>query len=271
MEYLISTIADVICEEADGDWEKLTYTDRTAPLAQEYGLGLELAEFCITDNMENSFGAVLPHVEACARAVERKVLHAPYNELFPMAIDPKIVQVAYDRYDMTMDYCVRFGADKMIVHANYNEESYYPQWTINRQAEFWSRFLSEHPQNVTVCLENVMELDPEVILSIIKKVDDPRLKMCLDVGHANLTPLAPIDWLRACAPQISHYHLHNNDGPPAQGRRSWGDRHAALDKGNIDMLTLLRTAEELTPDATAAIESYDPESSAAWLREKGFI
>ena len=45
----------------------------------------------------------------------------------------------------------------------------------------------------------------------------------------------------------------------------------APDKGNIDMQTLLRTAEELTPDATAAIESYDPERSAAWLKEKAFI
>ena len=271
MKYLISTIADVVCEEADGDWEKLSYADRSAPLARKFGLGLEIAEFCITDNMENSFDAVLPHVESCAAAVERKTLHAPYNELLPMAIDPKVVAVAYDRYGKTLDYCLRFGADKMIVHANYNEELYYPNWTVNRQAEFWSRFLAEHPQPVTVCMENVTELDPEVILRIIEKVNDPRLRMCLDVGHANLTPMAPIEWLRACAPVISHYHIHNNDGAPAQGRRSWGDRHAALDKGNIDMLELLRTAEELTPDATAAVESYDPERSAQWLKDNRFI
>ena len=32
MKYYVSSITDVISEEADGDWEKLTYVDRTAEL-----------------------------------------------------------------------------------------------------------------------------------------------------------------------------------------------------------------------------------------------
>ena len=95
--------------------------------------------------------------------------------------------------------------------------------------------------------------------------------MCLDVGHANLSDIAPIEWLRRCAPYISHYHIHNNFGAPKEGRRSWGDRHLALGNGNIDMKALLDLAEELTPDATAAIESYAPEDCVAWLKENGFI
>ena len=271
MEYLISTITDVICEEGDGDWEKLTYVERTAPLAQAYGVGLELAEFCITDNMENSFEAVLPHVEACVAAVKRKTLHAPYNELFPMAIDPKVVAVARDRYDLAWEYCLRFGADKMIVHANYVRDLYFPGWFINRHVEFWKNFLADHPEDITICLENVMENDPRVLLGVLEGVGDPRLKMCLDSGHANLSGLAPIEWLKACATHISHYHIHNNDGPVDGDHRSVGDRHAALDKGSIDMLQFLKTAEELTPNATAAVESYDPESCVRWLRANGFI
>ena len=68
MKYLISTISDVTTEEENGDWEKLSYADRSAPLAVSSGMGLELAEFCISDNMENSFEDVVPHVEACAAA-----------------------------------------------------------------------------------------------------------------------------------------------------------------------------------------------------------
>ena len=271
MQYLISTITDVVCEEGNGDWEQLTYTERTAPLAVKNGLGLELAEFCITDNMENSFEKVLPHVEKCAAAVELKTLHAPYNELFPMAIDPKIVAVAYDRYDKSWQYCLRFGASKMIVHANYVEDLYYPSWFVNRHVAFWQRFLREHPEKIVICVENVMERTPKMLLEIVQKVNDPRLRLCLDVGHANLSDVNPIEWLRAWAPYISHYHIHNNDGPLPGQRRNMGDKHAALDKGNIDMLALLRTAEELTPDATAAVESYEPEACVRWLRQVGFI
>ena len=37
------------------------------------------------------------------------------------------------------------------------------------------------------------------------------------------------------------------------------------------MKTLPTLAEELTLNATAAIECYDPESSVQWLKENGFI
>lgn len=270
MDYLISTISDVVCEEGEGDWEKLAYVDRAAPLAVSSGLGLELAEFCISDNMENSFDAVLPHVEACAAAVRRKTLHAPYNELYPMAIDQKIVEVAYDRYDKAWGYCLRFGAEKMVVHANYVEALYWPVWFVNRHVDFWRRFLKEHTEPVEVCLENVMENEPGLLLDIVKKVDDPRLRICLDVGHANLSDVSPENWLREGAEWISHYHIHNNNGP-AEGRRSLGDTHSALDKGVIDMEALLHLAEELTPEATAAVESYEPERCVSWLKEKRFI
>ena len=269
MKYLISTISDVVCNEENENWTDILYVDRTAPLAKEYGLGLELAEFCISDNMDRCFDKVLPHVEKCAAAVELKTLHAPYNELFPMAIDQKVAAVAYERYDAAWRYCLRFGAGKMVVHANYVEDLYFPSWFTQRHAEFWRRFLDEHGEDVTICVENVMERKPELLLPILEKVDDPRLRMCLDVGHANLSDTAPADWLKACAPFISHYHIHNNDGPLPEGHRSMGDRHAALAKGTIDMLALLKTAEELTPDATAAIESYEPEACVRWLREKG--
>ena len=270
MEYLISTISDVVCQESDGDWEKLSYADRTSPLAAGSGMGLELAEFCISDNMENSFQDVLPHVEACASAVKRKTLHAPYNELYPMAIDRKIAAVAYERYDLAWKYCLRFGADKMIVHANYVEDLYWPGWFVNRHVEFWKRFLKDHSELVTICMENVMEKTPELLLNIVRQVDDARLRICLDVGHANLSDVKPEGWLRDCAAWISHYHIHNNNGP-AEGRRSLGDTHSALDKGIIDMEALLHLAEELTPDATAAVESYEPERCVAWLKEKGFV
>lgn len=271
MKYYISTIADVVCEEGNGDWEKLSYIDRSAPLAVANGMGIEIAEFCISDNMDNSFDTVLPHVQKHAEMTRDKVLHAPYNELFPMAIEPLMVEVAHRRYVQTLEYCRRFGASKMIVHANYVKDMYYPGWFINRHIDFWKKLLKEREDDVIICVENVQEDDPQLILGILKGVDDPRLKMCLDVGHANLSGIAPIDWLKVCAPYISHYHLHNNYGLPKEGRRSLGDRHLSLGDGNIDTKALLTLAEELTSNATASIECYEPESSVQWLKDNGFI
>lgn len=271
MKFYLSTIADVTEEEDGDDWGTLHYTERTAELAKANGLGLELAEFCISENMDNQFEAVLPHVLKNAESTPDKTLHAPFNELFPMAIEPLLVELTYQRYEQSLEYCRRFGASKMIVHANYVPELYYPVWFVNRHIDFWKRFLSEHDDDIEICVENVMEEDPELILGILRGVDDPRLRMCLDVGHANLTPIAPADWLKACAPYISHYHIHNNFGVPEGGRRNMGDRHLSPGNGIIDMKALLTLAKDLTPEATAAIESYELEESVQWLKENGFL
>ena len=269
MKYLISTISDLVTEEHAGD-VRVIYSERTLPLAVKNGLGLELAEFCLPDNLDVKFESVRADIEHKASSVELKTLHAPFNELYPMAIDPKIVEVAYERYDQAWKYALRFGASKMIVHPNYVKEYYFESWFIDRHAEFWKRFLSEHPEPVTICVENVTEDDPTLILGILEKVNDPRLRMCLDVGHANLSPVPPIEWLRMYGELISHYHLHNNNGR-TEGRRSNGDLHRALGDGIIDMKELLDEAEKITPDATAAIESYEPENCVKWLKENGYI
>ena len=131
--------------------------------------------------------------------------------------------------------------------------------------------MSEHDGDIVICVENVAEQDPELITGIIKGVDDPRLRMCLDLGHANLSGIEPIEWVRACAPYVDHYHIHNNFGAPQEGKRSWGDRLLGLGNGIIDMKALLDLAEELTPDATTAIKNYETEASVQWLKDHGFL
>ena len=269
MRYYLSTIADV-GYDCSGT-EEITYTKRTAETAAKYGLGLELAEFCISENLDEKFSRVLPHFEYNRQASEDPVLHAPYNELFPHAIDSRVVLVARQRYDWTWDLCRKYGIRKIIVHPNYVHCLYYPQWFTARHIEFWKDFLSSHTEDITICLENVMEPYPDLITDIIRDVGDDRLKMCIDVGHANLTGISPLDWLKECSPFIDHYHIHNNEGPAAGDRSSLGDRHAPPGRGVINMKALLDTAEKLTPNATAAVESSETEESAEWLKENGFI
>ena len=128
MKYLISTISDLKTSEAPGEEFRVFYNDRTLPLAAANGLGLELAEFCLADNLDREFENVLPIIEKKAGAVSLKTLHAPFNELYPMAIDTKVVDIAYERYDQAWKCALRFGAEKMIVHPNYIEEYYFPSW-----------------------------------------------------------------------------------------------------------------------------------------------
>ena len=62
---------------------------------------------------------------------------------------------------------------------------YFPEWYVEQSVLFWREFLRQLPQDMTVALENVMEPQPRLLAEIARQVDDPRLGLCLDIGHAN--------------------------------------------------------------------------------------
>lgn len=229
-------------------------------VARQYGLGLEIAEYCTAWNMEDQFPETDARVQKIIEGIPNRVLHAPFNELFPCAIDPRARELAVYRYRQAIDLAKQYGAAKVIIHGGYNPWIYYPTWYVEQSILFWKEFLKEDP-GVQIVLENVLEPEPEMLLDIIRGVDDSRLRMCLDIGHVNAYSKIPVrDWLNTCAPDISHFHIHNNDG-------SW-DTHSALDCGSIPMKELLAQAEILCRDATFTLELMEAEPSVRWLLEE---
>lgn len=232
-------------------------------MAKEYGVNLEIAEFCTAWNMDEKFDEVDKDVQKKMEGISKSLLHAPYNELFPCAIDKKARALAAERYRQAIDLAKRYGASKVIVHGGYNPWIYFPIWYTEQSVLFWKEFLQENP-GVEIVLENVLETEPEWLLDIVKGVDDPRLKLCLDIGHVNAYSKIPVmEWMESWAPYISHFHIHNNDS-------SW-DTHNALDDGNIPMKELLRRAEELCPNASITLELMEDRPSMVWLEENGLI
>ena len=247
--------------------KKNVYISTTAPdasqLAVQYGLGIEIAEYCTAWNMDDEFTGTDAAVRIKLEGIERKVLHAPFNELFPCAIDRKARALAAERYRQAIDLAKTYGATKVVVHGGYNPWIYYPVWYTEQSIIFWKEFLREDP-GMEIVLENVLETDPQWLLDIVKGVGNPRLKLCLDIGHVNAYSKIPLnDWLENWAPHISHFHIHNND-------TSW-DTHSPLTEGTIPMKDLLEKAYLLCPDATFTLELMEAEASVKWMAETGLI
>ena len=240
-----------------------TIADDASEIAGKYGLGIEIAEYCTAWNMDDDFTATDASVQVKLDGIERKVLHAPFNELFPCAIDRKARALAAERYRQAIELAKRYGSTKVIIHGGYNPWIYYPVWYVEQSILFWKEFLKEDP-SVEIVLENVLETEPQWLLDIAKGVDDPRLKLCLDIGHVNAySKISVMDWLESWAPYLSHFHVHNNDGSR--------DQHNALNDGNIPMKDFLLRAEELCPNATFTFELMKDEPSMMWLAENGLI
>ena len=238
-----------------------TIADDAAAAAREFGLGVELAQFCLAENMENTPPDVQASLDA-SLGVSRRVFHAPFAELCPAAIDPLVRAVTRQRFLQAAALAKRCGAGKMVVHSGFIPLVYYPEWFAPQSAAFWREFLDE-VDGLTLCVENVLEASPDALRQIAEQVNDPRLRICLDVGHAfcQSGDLAP--WLDALAPYISHVHLHNNHGT--------FDEHLALYDGALDMAAVIRQLEALAPQATYTLEVRSARASVEWLLKEGLL
>ena len=238
-----------------------TIADDAVQTAREFGLGVELAQFCLAENMDKTPPDVQASLDASLQ-VPRRVLHAPFAELCPAAIDPLVRAVTRRRFLQAAALAKRYGAEKMVVHSGFIPLVYYPEWFAPQSAAFWREFLND-VDGLTLCVENVMETSPDVLRQIAEQVNDPRLRICFDVGHAfcQSGELAP--WLDALAPYSSHVHLHNNHGS--------FDEHLGLPDGTLDIAALLRRLERLAPQATYTLEVRSARASVEWLLEEGLL
>ena len=238
-----------------------TIADDAVQTAREFGLGVELAQFCLAENMDKTPPDVQASLDA-ALEVPRRVLHAPFAELCPAAIDPLVREVAKRRFLQAAALAKRYGAEKMVVHSGFIPLVYYPEWFAPQSAAFWREFLID-VDGLTLCVENVMETSPDALRQVAEQVNDPRLRICFDVGHAfcQSGDLAP--WLDALAPYISHVHLHNNHGS--------FDEHLGLPDGTLDIAAVIRQLEALAPQATYTLEVRSARASVEWLLEEGLL
>lgn len=238
-----------------------TIDPNAGELAREHGLGLEIAEFCTAYNMDERFRLVNPVVRERIRRVPELLLHGPFNELFPCAIDPLARKLAACRFEQAMELTQAFAAKKLILHGGFQPRIYYPCWYVEQSILFWKEFLQLHPGEYQICLENVLENEPGMLLQIVQGVDDPRLRLCLDVGHVNAYSDVPaLQWIESWGTWLNHAHIHNNDGT--------ADTHSALDAGTLPMEALLRA---LPPETTVTLELPEIGNAVQWLRERGFL
>ena len=94
---------------------------------------------------------------------------------------------------------------------------------------------------------------------------DPRLGLCLDVGHANtcVSTTPPAAWVAPMAPYLRHVHLHSNEGDT--------DLHGALGTGTVPMGDVIDAVLRAAPQATFTIENQNALPSLQWLARQGYI
>lgn len=235
-------------------------------IIEKYGIGVELDQFCDPRAIDGETAEdARVEIENLLEAADRCVLHAPFSELFPAAIDPKARALAMERMQQAAELAHEYGTKKMIVHSGYVPLVFFKEWHEDRSVEFWEEFMADRDDGLVITVENVMDDEPYMMLKMIERIKNPNIKLCFDVGHAAcISDVDVFEWLEKLAPYLGHIHIHNNDGTH--------DWHKPIFDGKVDMETFLDKVIELCdPDTTITIESLEGLSSMEWLEEKGYL
>lgn len=237
-------------------------------IISKYDIGAELDQFCQAEKMDAPL-----HEDACEEIEEllerqqkkRCVLHAPFSEIFPAAIDPKARELAMQRLQQAAGFALKYGAEKMVVHSGWVPLIYFKEWQEDRAVEFWEEFMANRHDGLKIVVENVMDDEPYMLAKMMDRIKNPNIKLCLDVGHAACVGSTPVvEWLEVLAPYLGHLHIHNNDGTY--------DFHKPIFEGIVDMEKSLDKAIKLCEaDTTFTIESLEGLSSMEWLQARGYL
>ena len=277
-----------------------TFSYNPIEVIAEYGIGIEFNQFCISQWLDDdtvdqtlmkmerqAFRCGLSSDKYCGLgekgqkdfALEKTiwpeekplsdvvkpqaaVVHGPFTDLCPAAFDHRFSELARERFDQAAAGTLRLGLNRMVVHTGFIPVIFDPKWHLEHSIKFWWDFINQQPEDFRLYIENVMDDEPYMLLDLVKEIDDPRVRICLDVGHVNAISQIPAEeWIRQLGPWIGHFHLHNNDGKH--------DLHAPLLEGTLDMPRILQQIDDCCPeDATITVESRDCHDSIGWLLEQ---
>ena len=182
--------------------------------------------------------------------------HAPFLDLRPGAIDPRIREVTVDRLRRVFELIPLFRPRSIVCHPSFDEKYYVSgekQWLAN-SLETWSCLIEYVRGTETIIvMENVYEREPQQLRPLLDALDSPQVRFCFDTGHANAFGSAPHgEWLEMLGDRLGEIHIHDNDGTT--------DQHLPVGEGNFPFRELLALVRQKNLRPILTIESHSDTS-----------
>ena len=178
--------------------------------------------------------------------------HAPFMDLRPGAIDPRIRQVSLDRLRRVFDMVPWFRPRSVVCHASFDEKYYASaevQWLENSLGTWRALLDCIRGTGTIIALENVYERTPEPLKRLLKALDSPQVRFCFDTGHANAFGDAPVGlWIETLGDLLGEIHIHDNRGKT--------DEHLPVGEGSFPFRELFAMVRERNFKPILTIEPH---------------
>jgi sugar phosphate isomerase/epimerase len=183
--------------------------------------------------MELSMPSFLDHKELSEKAEEwyrntERVtsLHGCFMDVNPGSGDEKFRILSMERCRESCKLAMNQKAGYVVFHSTafpFLRGAYLEIWA-ERCAGFYVQLAEEY--NLTLCIENSFDLDPEPLRVLMERINHPRVRVCLDIGHANHSHAPLTKWFEELGLYIEYLHLSDNRGQ--------FDEHLPIGDGSVD-------------------------------------
>lgn len=247
---------------------QLVETEKILPILRKYDVGLEVVQFAnpyVLDNRYEIMEIYKKELKDLYNNVDL-IIHGPYADLCPASRDGEIKKITKLRMNQAYEVANGLGAKKILYHNGYTPRTYtYIEWK-NNAYDFWADYL-KGKNNKEIVIENVLDEDYELLDDLMKRINKDNFSVCIDIGHINAYSKIKVEeWLNTLYYKLNHVHLHNNYKDK--------DSHYAIDKGSMDVISILNKLNKINEDITVSLEITDLKElkkSLDILVKEGFI
>ena len=209
---------------------QLVETEKILPILRKYNVGLEVVQFANPYILDNRYEVMEEYKKELKELYGEidLIIHGPYADLCAGSRDNLIKKVTQLRMEQCYEVANCLCAKKIVYHNGYTPRTYTSiEWRENAY-NYWSEFL-KGKNNIPIVIENVLEEEYYLIDDLMKRINNEKFNVCIDVGHVNAYSHMKIDeWIERLSSNLNHIHLHNNYGEK--------DNHFGINKGNLDVI-----------------------------------
>jgi sugar phosphate isomerase/epimerase len=182
----------------------------------------------------------------------RITMHGPYMGLNPGSADEKKREHTVEVYGMALEAASFLGPVNMVLHAGYDERRFNGDvdlW-LYQSLKTWPDVVSEAERlGITIVAENIFEKDPATLKLLVREIDSPNFRLCIDSGHLNLfSEVGPEVWFGEIGEFVAEVHLHDNGGKV--------DEHLPIGEGTIDFDDFFSNLKKYADNPVYTIEPH---------------
>lgn len=194
-----------------------------AELAERENCSYEVLELSVRQDRGIDFRRAVDWYAASGRV---QSLHGAFIDNNPVSGDLLIRQASAERCRESCALAKELGAENVVFHGScfpFLRGGYLTNWA-EKSAEFYQKLAEEF--GLHIHMENSMDLDPTPLRELMERVSSPLVRVCLDIGHANLSRAPIAAWFEMLGPYIDYLHLSDNPGA--------FDDHLPMGAGTVD-------------------------------------